>query len=610
VTSTTPHQALYRLWRAQSFAGIVGQEATVTALRNAARSGRLAHALLFVGPRGTGKTSMARIVAKALNCTDLRDGEPCDRCAACVAIREGTSLDVAEMDAASNNRVDDMRELLPRIATAPSDLRRKVFIIDEVQRIKEGWDVLLKTLEEPPDHVAFIFCTTDAGGIRPAVLSRVQRFDFRRLTVEQIAGKLRRILDETGREADDDAVDLIARLAAGGMRDAESMLDQLLSGGGERLTADGVRDLLGLAGAEAVETFLAALGSGDARAGMAILDELEDRGRDPRAFLDQVLEALRAALMTALAAPDIGTRGDAVRLVAIGRRLATIDPARLGPGGLRFQLDLALLEGKPGSTATIAGIDREAAEPAAASVASMPRTPSATKDPPTKALAAPRTADAPATDALAAIPPAPPPAAAATDAPAPEAPAPEAPLTRARAANPTANPTAQPPATTSPATPNTRPSADARPVPPPGAPGVPSASDASASVAPASGVAPALADLQAVWSGVVADLSLLPAVKPLIVACRPISVEGRVVTLGFPEHQAFLKDALERRRATVEEGIARRTGGAVSVRFVATNIELVAPLPADAPGDGDGDRLIAEARRIFADDLIDVGEVS
>jgi DNA polymerase III subunit gamma/tau len=347
VTSTVPHQALYRVWRAQTFAGIVGQDATVAVLRNAVRTDSVAHALLFVGPRGTGKTSMARIVAKALNCTNLQDGEPCDVCAACVAIREGTSLDVAEMDAASNNRVEDMRELLPRIATAPSDLRRKVFIVDEVQRITEGWDVLLKTLEEPPDHVAFIFCTTDATKIRPAVLSRVQRFDFRRLTVAQISGKLRRILAELGREADDDAVELIAALAAGGMRDAESMLDQLLSGDDGRLTSERVRDLLGLAGEESVDGFVAALVDGDAVAGMAVLDDLEDRGRDLRAFLDQVIERLRSMLVAGLTGGQSASTASPARLTAIGRRLAAIDPTRLGPGGVRFQLDLALLEGPP-----------------------------------------------------------------------------------------------------------------------------------------------------------------------------------------------------------------------------------------------------------------------
>ncbi len=263
MTPTTPHQAIYRRWRAQTFGQIVGQKAVVETLRNGIRSGRSAHAYLFVGPRGTGKTSMARILAKALNCTDLRDGEPCDACPSCIAIREGRALDVSEMDAASNNRVDDMRELLPRIYTTPSDLRRKVFIVDEVQRIREGWDVLLKTLEEPPDHVVFVFCTTDASQIRPAVLSRVQRFDFRKMTVPEISGKLGTILSGDGREAEPEAVDLIARLAAGGMRDAESMLDQLLSTDTGALTAERVREVLGLVEEETVEAFLVALVRGD-----------------------------------------------------------------------------------------------------------------------------------------------------------------------------------------------------------------------------------------------------------------------------------------------------------------------------------------------------------
>ena len=160
---------------------MVGQAAVVQTLRNAVRLERVGHGFLFVGPRGTGKTSMARILAKAVNCTDLRDGEPCDACPSCVSIREGRALDVIELDAASNNKVDDMRELVPRVYTGAADLRHKVFIIDEVQRIKEGWDVLLKTLEEPPAGVLFIFCTTDPSQIRPAVVSRLQRFTFRPL---------------------------------------------------------------------------------------------------------------------------------------------------------------------------------------------------------------------------------------------------------------------------------------------------------------------------------------------------------------------------------------------------------------------------------------------
>lgn len=338
---TAPHQALYRRWRAQTFGQIVGQTAVVTTLRNAVRLDRLSHGFLFVGPRGTGKTSMARILAKAVNCADLREGEPCDACPACVAIREGRALDVVEMDAASNNRVDDMRELLPRVYTSASDLRRKVFIIDEVQRIKEGWDVLLKTLEEPPEGVLFVFCTTDPGQIRPAVVSRLQRFTFRPLSVDEISGKLARILAAEGRSAEPEAIELIARLAAGGMRDAESMLDQVLGGGDAPLTADSIRDLLGMAEGQAVERFVTALAATDALAGIRILDELESDGSDLVAFSDQVVAALRTRLVAAMT--GTGDKGAAASLARAARRLSGIDASRSGLGGYRWQLELAML---------------------------------------------------------------------------------------------------------------------------------------------------------------------------------------------------------------------------------------------------------------------------
>jgi DNA polymerase III subunit gamma/tau len=568
----TTHQALYRRWRAQTFSEIVGQEAVVATLRNAVATGQVAHAILFTGPRGTGKTSLARILAKALNCEALgANADPCDACHACNAIREGRALDLVEIDAASNRGINDVRELRERLNYAPTDLRRKIYILDEAHQItKDAWNALLKSLEEPPDFVTFMFASTHPQDFPPAILSRLQRFDVRRLTVPEITGKLERILAADGRDADPEAIRVIARLAAGGMRDAESILDQLLGSTAGRIEADAVRDLLGLADAELVDGFVAALAGGNAAAGIVLLDRLEERGRDLRVFLDQVVDTLREQLLADLAARGTADPG----IAAAARRLAGIDPMRLGPGGLRLQLELALLEPALAAPARVARQDPDPRQDPVPRPAAHPE-----PDPPRVRPVATETTEKPAATKL-----------------------PAAPTTAAAAVSPRAEPEPVPHPDRAPAVaPTTSAGADtvdARALARAPGPGAQSAGEPTGDD---------LERLRQGWAAVVVTITERNrAVKPLITACRPIGVEGSVVTLGFPEEQGFLKDVADRRRPLLEECIGAFLGRDVGVRCIATNLDLVAPLPEDQ----EAADILAEAHRIFAEDRLDVPDVT
>ncbi len=351
-------QALYRKWRPQTFDDVVGQQHIVRTLRNALREAHIHHAYLFAGPRGTGKTTTARLIAKAVNCLAPVEERPCNQCRICQAVAEGRLMDLIEIDAASNTGVDNVRDLLEKVGFRPTEGRYKVYVVDEVHMLSTAaFNALLKTLEEPPEHVIFVLATTEAHKIPATVLSRCQRFEFRRIALEAIVSRLRHITEVEGFQAEPAALDLIARAATGSMRDAISLLDQMTAEGS--VTADYVRLMLGAERREIVQSLVKAWLDRDMQEGLAIINRAMDGGADPRQLARQTSDFLRGLLLMRLGSgaawtdpteeerprfAEMAKRADLSRLVEAVQLFSDVVSQRFTGWQPQLPLELAFVE--------------------------------------------------------------------------------------------------------------------------------------------------------------------------------------------------------------------------------------------------------------------------
>lgn len=518
--------ALYRQWRPQRFADVVGQEHVVRTLRNALVHDRLAHAYLFCGPRGTGKTTAAKLLAKAVNCPNLQDGEPCNECPTCEQITHGRSIDVLEIDAASNRGIDEIRDLREKARYAPAECRRKVYIIDEVHMLtNEAFNALLKTLEEPPGHVLFVLATTDPQKVPMTILSRCQRFDFHRFAEEQISERLRLVLADRGVRIDEAGLSAIARAAEGGMRDALSLLDQVLAFSGSEVTLDDVLTVLGAAPLSVHLGLARQLAAEDAAAALATVASIVTGGQDLRQFLRDFMACLRQLMLISIGAggeqhgytpEEWHEMQETARLFRPGQLATLLRHLAEAEGDMRWSsqpriyFELALVRSLEGHAGAVA----ESVPDGAAAPAGPARAPA---KPPRQLAADPPRADAGAPPATAGA------------------------VTASAA---------------------TRPSAAAPPGDQPG--GAPPAERqldrSQPAEAAAGGEPPTLATVQQRWAEVLDHVrNASRATEALLREGKPVRVDGWQVTVAFPAKFHFHRERVsrQRERQTVEAVLSR-----------------------------------------------------
>ncbi|MBJ7521361.1 MAG: DNA polymerase III subunit gamma/tau [Solirubrobacteraceae bacterium] len=570
--------SLYRRHRPRTFSQVVGQEHVVRTLRNAVQQDKVHHAYLFVGSRGTGKTSMAKILAACLNCENGPTAEPCGTCQSCLAIQNATSMDVIEMDAASNNSVDDIRDLRDRVSLAPVSGKSKVYILDEAHMLSsQAWNAFLKTLEEPPPNTIFVLATTEASKVLPTVVDRCHRFDFTRPTVGQLAQVVGRVAGEEHITIGDDAVALVARHATGSFRDALGTLEQMVTYSGTTITTEDVLAVLGIADADLLFGMMDAVASGDAAKTLRGCARLVNTGRDPMSFIRD-LEAHARDLLVIQTLGEVPaemriTTDRDQRIAAQAGRIGRVQCVRLldllaeamracrDGADARTFLELALVKAAAPeidpSTKAIAArlerLERAVNSGAAVSVATPEITPPPAAPPPAPAPEEPagRFQRDPA-------PPPPPPAS-----------VPQANGAAAAAVAPVSHPQVEPEA---------QPVEEPTPAPPPPA------------AAPAVGLT--LPDLLDVWPAVLDGVRERHALcAGLLSTARPVALEGGVLTVAFPEDQEFLRRKAENAdmRACVGEALRAVTGSAPQLSYELRDLVAeaeAAGTPAPVPDTG------------------------